>query len=120
MSLDTIEKLSIFRTNLFALGDLWTVWRAHLLFLMALLVWSLDLATIYPPGLLIITFEAHTLTEIHNMSVMNPPVPQNLEVSKNDSFPTLGTFYGLGSVFMSFESGDGEPDRRVLGYFYVN
>jgi hypothetical protein len=120
MSLDTIEKLFILRTNLFALGDLRVVWRAPLLFLMALSVWCLGLATIYPPGSLIVTFEGHTLTEIHNMSVMNPPVPQNLDFSKNDSFPTLGTFYIDGSVFASFESDDGEPDRRVLGYLYVN
>ncbi|KAI8932498.1 hypothetical protein NX059_010680 [Plenodomus lindquistii] len=58
---------------------------------MALLVWCLGIATIYPPGALIVTFEAHMFTENYNMSVLNPPVPQNLDLAANDTFPTLGS-----------------------------
>jgi hypothetical protein len=115
-SLSTIEKLFVIRTNLLALGDLRVIWRAPLLFLMALLVWCLGLATIYPPGALIVTFEAHTITENHNMSVMNPPVPRNLNFANNAGFPTLGdedsvlsTHYGINQ----------SPDSRRLRYMYV-
>jgi hypothetical protein len=57
---------------------------------MALLVWSLGLATIYPPGSLIVTFEAHNYTENRNVSVMNPPVPHDLETGTEYTFPSLG------------------------------
>jgi hypothetical protein len=75
-SLLTIEKIFSFRTNILALSHLRSIRRAPLLFLMALLVWCLGLATLYPPGALIMIFEAHTLTENYNMSVMNPSVPR--------------------------------------------
>jgi hypothetical protein len=87
MRLSTIEKLFILRTNLLALGDLRSTWRAPLLVLMALLVWCLGLATIYPPGALIVTFEAHTFTEKQNLSVMNPPFPQDLDLAGGGTFP---------------------------------
>jgi hypothetical protein len=113
--LATIEKLFILRTNLLALGDLRSTWRAPLLVLMALLVWCLGFATIYPPGALIVTFEAHTFTQNHNMSVMNPPVPQNLDLAQNDSFPTLAT-YQSGDVLWTIGK---EPPSRGFGYSYV-
>jgi hypothetical protein len=90
MSLSEIEKLFVFRTNVLVLGDLRSIWRAPLLFLMALLVWSLGLATIYPPGALIVTFEAHNYTEDRNVSVMNPPVPQDLDIGGIVTFPNMG------------------------------
>jgi hypothetical protein len=98
MSLATIEKLFAIRSNLLAIGDLRSIWRTPLLFLMALLVWCLGIATIYPPGALIVTFEAHNYTENHNMSVMNPPVPQELTGENYTFFPALtlgGLFFGL-------------------------
>ena len=87
-SLATIEKLFAVRTNLLALGDFRVIWRAPLLFLMALFVWCLGLATITPPGALIVTFEAQHYTDPYNVSVMNPPVPQELNLSY-ESFPGL-------------------------------
>jgi hypothetical protein len=87
--LAAIEKLFVFRTNVLLLGDLRSIWRAPLLFLMALLIWCLGLATIYPPGALIVTFEAHNYTENRNVSVMNPPVPKELNLVGNDTFPGL-------------------------------
>jgi hypothetical protein len=86
---------------------------------MALLVWSLGLATIYPPGSLIVTFEAHTFTETHSMSVMNPPVPQNFNFTKyNNDFPTLGTLASYRTVFTSFARAHG--GERIFGYSYVD
>jgi hypothetical protein len=116
MPLATIEKLFILRTNLLALGDLRSTWRAPLLVSMALLVWCLGLATIYPPGALIVTFEAYTFTEIHNMPVMNPPIPRNLDFAQNDTFPTFATHYG--DVLYTFDEANGTHGRG-FGYSYV-
>jgi hypothetical protein len=126
MSLSAIEKLFVFRTNILVLGDLRSIWRAPLLFLMALLVWCLGLATIYPPGSLVVTLEAHTSTENYNMSVMNPPVPQNLNSAGNDTFPILGEpgFYIIASGEGVSVSGRPEPTaspvQRSFSYEYVN
>ena len=117
MSLSAIEKLFVFRTNILVLGDLRSIWRAPLLFLMALLVWCLGIATIYPPGALIVTFEAHNYTEDRNVSLMNPPVPQDLEfLDNNTTFPTLG------NVDLDYRVGDVD-DPTVNGsfmYLYVS
>jgi hypothetical protein len=104
MPLAMIEKLFVFRTNILVLGDLRSIWRAPLLFLMALLVWCLGLATIYPPGALIVTFEAHNYTENFNMSVMNPLVPEELNLGGNDTFPRL-TYAGFNRLY--FQNGSG-------------
>jgi hypothetical protein len=99
MSLSAIEKLFVFRTNILALGDLRSIRRAPLLFFMALLVWCLGLATIYPPGALIVTFEAHNYTENRNVSVMNPSVPQSLEIGKEYTFPSLSKLQFLDNIW---------------------
>jgi apolipoprotein N-acyltransferase len=117
MSLSAIEKLFVFRTNILVLGDLHSIWRAPLLFLMALLVWCLGIATIYPPGALIVTFEAHNYTEDRNVSLMNPPVPQDLEFLDNNT-----TFPALGNVDLDYRVGDVD-DPTVNGsfmYLYVS
>jgi hypothetical protein len=122
MPLSAIEKLFVFRTNILVLGDLRSIWRAPLLFLMALLVWCLGLATIYPPGSLVVTFEAYTSTENYNVPVMNPPVPQGLDISVgamdlNEIFPTL---IEGGVSFISVP--DNDKDRwqtLTFGYGYV-
>lgn len=44
---------------------------------------------IYPPGALIVVLAASNYTENHNMSVMNPPIPQELDLGGNDTFPML-------------------------------
>jgi hypothetical protein len=103
MSLSAIEKLFVFRTNILVLGDLRSIWRAPLLFLMALLIWCLGIATIYPPGALIVTFEVHSYTENRNVSVMNPPVPQKLNLGGNDTFPQL-TSSGFSTLVFSNHS----------------
>jgi hypothetical protein len=118
ISLSTIENLFVIRTNLLALSDFRVIWRAPLLFLLALLVWCLGLAVIYPPGALIVTFEAHTFTENYNMSVMNPPVPQDLDLAGNDTFPTLGEV-----VLVTYPAGSGgglAPAYRSCALGYVN
>lgn len=55
---------------------------------MAFLVWCLGLVTITPPGARIVTFEGQNYTDLYNISVINPPVPQELNLG-NESFPGL-------------------------------
>jgi hypothetical protein len=122
MSLGTIEKLFVLRHNLLAMGDPRSIWATPLLYLMALLVWCLGIATIYPPGALIVTFEAHTFTEKQNMSVMNPTVPEDLKFYNIDNtFPTLA-----GPRLSYTKAGNDDPDyddMQVTGveftYSYV-
>jgi hypothetical protein len=91
-----------------------------LLFLMALLVWCLGLATVYPPGALIVVSEPHTFTENYNMSVMNPPVPKDLDLAGNDTFPTL-IIDGSGLMTMeTWEADDSVSRLRTFLYAYVN
>lgn len=65
---------------------------------------------IYPPGALVVTFAARNYTENRNMSVMNPPVPQELNLGGNDSFPGL-TYAGFDTLY--FQNGSG---ARTWGY----
>jgi hypothetical protein len=89
MSLSTVEMLFVIRTNIFALLRPHGICRAPLLFLIAHLTWGLGIATIYPAGALTVVFNAQKFTENYNMSVMNPPVPANLDFLKSNSFSTL-------------------------------
>jgi hypothetical protein len=118
--LEAIEKLFILRTNILALCDLRSTRRAPLLILMALFLWCLGLATIYPPGALIVIFEAYTFTENPNLSVMNPPIPYDLDFAGNKSFPTLG-FDGFGNRLATYMTHNNvtssvEPSARMLAY----
>jgi len=90
MSLSTVEMLFVIRTNIIALLNPHGIRRAPLLFLMALLIWCVGLATVYPPGALIVVFKAQEFTEPRNLSVMNPPLPLHLDLAGVEDFPTLG------------------------------
>ena len=81
MSLSTIEMLFLIRTDLIAFLNPHRIWRAPLLFLMALLTWCVGSATIYPPSTLTVDLRAQEYTEYHNMSVMNPPIPPRLDLA---------------------------------------
>jgi len=85
----TVEKLFILRTNIFAMCDFRSTWRSPTLIVMALSVWCLGLATIYPPGALIVAIEPYTFTKELNIAVMNPPIPRDLNFTADATFPTL-------------------------------
>jgi hypothetical protein len=121
MPLSAIEKLFVFRTNILVLGDPRSICMAPLLFLMALLVWCLGLATIYPPGALIVTFEAHNYTENRNISVMNPPIPQDMDIGGNVTFPSLSQTqfaYTVEGLTTDIYPGDYDQDEDVTGWTY--
>jgi hypothetical protein len=118
MSLETIEKLFVIRSNLLAMGDVRSIWRTPLLFLMALLVWYLGIATIYPPGALIVTFEAHNYTENHNVSVINRQFPSisSLILRMKPVFPTLGQRMFTYTVTGSDDDDNNQVDGRAFSY----
>ena len=89
MPIDTIERFFVLRNNIFALCDLRSTWRSPTLIAMALSVWCLGLATIYPPGALIVSIEPYTSTDKLEMAVTNPSIPRDLDFAGADSFPTL-------------------------------
>lgn len=114
MSLSTVEMLFVIRTDILALLNPQGIRRAPLLFLMALLVWCIGLATIYPPGALIVVFQAQEFTESRNLSVMNPPLPLHLDLAGDDNFPTLsGVALETGAVGALV----GEPENPPYRYF---
>jgi hypothetical protein len=87
---------------------------------MALLIWCLGIATIYPPGALTVTLEAHNSITSHNMSVMNPPIPLNysdIPDSWNSqdalNFPTLGS-----NVYQIVTLGIGNTGVEKLEWFW--
>ena len=114
MALSTVEKLFVIRTNILALGHLRSFWRAPLLFSMASLVWCLGIAMIYPPSMLTVTVVEHAHTEPRNMSVMNPPIPQDLDLLEGDAFPTLRNDH-----LYSDSSKDDASGEQVYHYAYV-
>jgi len=92
MTLSTVEMLFVIRTNIIALLNPHGIRRAPLLFLMALLIWCVGIATVYPPGALVVVFKPQDFTEPRNLSVMNPPLPLHLDLAGYDNFPTLGGY----------------------------
>jgi hypothetical protein len=116
MSLSTIETLFVIRTNILALLSPQGIWRAPLLFFMALLIWSVGLATIYPPAALIVVFQAHTFTEPHNLSVMNPPLPLHLDLAGEDNFPTLSGDVLTDGKEAAASGAPENPDLRWFSY----
>lgn len=114
-----IEKLFILQNNLFAIGDIRVVRRAPLLFAMALFGWCLGIATIYPPGALIITLEPYTFIEDRNISVMNPPVPLDFNPFMEDEYLQYPRLSGRrGSPECSTDVSPGQPPFCMVEYYY--
>ena len=116
MPIDTIEKMFMLRTNIFGLFDVRSTWRSPTLIVMALSVWCLGLATVYPPGALIVAIDPYTFTEELDIAVMNPPIPRDLDFAGNESFPSL-TSHGFDDFYNSY----GNPEfplnyTRILEY----
>ena len=114
MSLSTVEMLFVIRKNILALLNPQGIRRAPLLFLMAMLIWCIGLATIYPPGALIVVFQAQEFTESRNLSVMNPPLPLYLDLAGDENFPTLS---GVALETMAPGGYPGEPENPPSRYF---
>jgi hypothetical protein len=93
-SVALIEKLFALRNNVLALADPRTIWRAPVLFLMALFIWCLGIATIYPPGALTVGPWPSTLVNDMEVLSMNRPPPTEFDpntFARAEPFPTLAT-----------------------------
>lgn len=65
-----------------------------MLFLMALYIWTLGIATIFPPGALTVELKVYDVPQQMNPSVMNPPPPQNfspMDADEEKLYPLLST-----------------------------
>jgi hypothetical protein len=100
MSLSEVERLFVIRSDIIAFSNPRGIWKTPLLFLIALLVWCLKVAMIYPPGALSVTLEPHTSIEPRNMSVMNPVVSDHVEVSFRNEY----TYSGLAEATLATDS----------------
>jgi len=89
-----VDKLFTLRTNIFALVDPRSMWRAPVLFSMALFVWCLGIAMIYPPGALTVALEAWPSEKNMRLSVMNPPMLKDFNpmVEASLSVPSLALY----------------------------
>ncbi|KAF1957857.1 hypothetical protein CC80DRAFT_469878 [Byssothecium circinans] len=93
-SVSIIEEMFLLRSNVIALSNPRSIVRAPLLFLMALSIWWIGIATIYPPGALTVELEPYSPTSNLNISVMSPDPAKSFNPMLNISasqHPTLGT-----------------------------
>jgi hypothetical protein len=90
-----IEKLFILRTNLLALADHKAILKAPILFLMALFVWCIGIAAIYPPGSITVGSHPHAAMEMMEVSVMNPTPPTGMDLDAYVRLPSLGELWPL-------------------------
>ncbi|EDU49127.1 hypothetical protein A1F94_005174 [Pyrenophora tritici-repentis] len=89
MPLSAVERLFVIRSDIVAFTDPRGIWKAPLLVLIAVLIWCLKIAMIYPPGALSVTLEPHKFIEARNMSVMNTVNRGNVSVEEYSSIPGL-------------------------------
>jgi hypothetical protein len=116
-SVSLIEKLFVLRSNVFALGDPRAIWRAPVLFSMALFVWCLGIATIYPPGALTVGLLPSTSTSDMEVLSMNRPPPTEFDpntFARPEPFPTLAAL--LWSIAVDVA---GTHDYLHFNYEYV-
>lgn len=103
-SISLIEKLFTSRTNALALFDPRVIARAPLLFLMALYVWCIGIAMIYPPGSLTVASVPHVSTHFRELLVVSPPsAPENTPglFGNGDLWPTLARLvWGASGPFL--------------------
>jgi hypothetical protein len=91
-SVSVIERLFTLRTNVLALCDPRTIWRAPILFLMAAYVWCLGIATIYPPGAITVGLQPRISTQLTEVLTINPFGPSAFDREtyvRKEPFDTL-------------------------------
>lgn len=88
-SVSLIEKLFVLRSNVIALGDPKAISRAPILCSMALYVWCIGIATIYPPGSITVEWQPHVTTYNMEVSIMNPAPAKGLKLEDYLRSPTL-------------------------------
>ncbi|KAF1842004.1 uncharacterized protein K460DRAFT_409441 [Cucurbitaria berberidis CBS 394.84] len=85
-----IEQLFKIRSNPLELMGLKAIGDAPVLFLMALSVWLIPIAAIYPPSALTVTSRPYQFTKNLSISILNPPPPPTNNMLFAERTPGLG------------------------------
>lgn len=113
-----IESLFRVRSNAFELLNLKLARHAPILLLAAALSWVVGLATIYPPGALVIHSEPNWFLTKVNASIMNPPsvVDSPIVSDGTEVFWTPKTLAKtIGRAYLSGEGAPGSPGATKMG-----
>jgi hypothetical protein len=92
-----IEQLFGLRSNFFDIMKMQNSPGAPILFAMAIFVWVLPVATVYPPSALTVSALRYTQKEMRNISILDPPQTEfdpwkktpNIDSMLGDSGPTV-------------------------------
>lgn len=77
------------------MGNWRAVWRAPILFLMALYIWCIGIAMVYPPGSLTVMSLAHKTTDSREVTTFNPQKQVTFNkamLEKKELWPTIAQF----------------------------
>ncbi|KAF2682890.1 hypothetical protein K458DRAFT_488145 [Lentithecium fluviatile CBS 122367] len=80
-----VETLFLLRSSVLTLADLRSILRAPLLYLMALFVWFIGIATIYPPGALTVDLRPNSMMNNVDISVWNHGPGESFNIMMNGS-----------------------------------
>jgi hypothetical protein len=78
---------------------------------MALFVWLVPIATIYPPGALTVTSRLYFEVKSLDVSIMNPPAPANFDVIDPDNTP-------FATLTNPYQRHSEEVDKTQIYYEY--
>lgn len=114
-----IEQLFQIRSNPLELAKVKIVKDAPFLFLMAIFAWLLPLAVIYPPSSLTVTSRPYSKMRNIDLSVMNLPPPEGLDVLH----PNYTSVPSLAYLRRASMPKDGElkydNENAIVSYDYV-
>jgi hypothetical protein len=92
ISVSTVESMFQMRHNLLELANPRVMLSRS--FLIAVYMWLVPLAAVYPPGALTITSEPHLRTESVHISVLEPPISDDFNAIKTLVMPLLAFISG--------------------------
>jgi hypothetical protein len=85
-----IEQLFTIRSNPLLMGNPKIFWTAPLLFSMAVYIWFIELAAVYPPGALTVVSQPYASTRDTNLAVVNQPIKDIVDPwNPNGTYPVL-------------------------------
>ncbi|KAF2275424.1 uncharacterized protein EI97DRAFT_434264 [Westerdykella ornata] len=89
-----IEQLFSIRSNPFLLANPKILWTTPLLFSMAVYLWFIELASVYPPGALTVASVPYWVEQNVNMPVINQPVAKIFDPwQENGTYPLLSEIW---------------------------
>lgn len=109
-----IEQLFCIRSNPLELARLKAVLEAPLLFLMAVMIWLIPIAIIYPPSALIVVSTPYSYVRAVDTSILNPPLPLNFDLLHPEKTP-YSSLAIINDAFIASRAGDGDMFDRYNG-----